>query len=118
MILGLQNSLDYLFIARPNIKTAEELKGVKKWRSVRRPVRHHWRLTWRWTIWGWNPRRDQIVLLGIEVCRNGWARFAQGSVEATSLSLELGQVVREGYRVLLNTTKETCRFSRPDGRSA
>ena len=29
MILGMQNSLDYLFIARPNIKSAEELKGKK-----------------------------------------------------------------------------------------
>src|SRR5882724_10718077 len=29
MILGMQNTLDYLFIARPNIKTAEDLKGKK-----------------------------------------------------------------------------------------
>src|SRR6266403_3887442 len=27
MILGLQNTLDYLFISRPSIKSAEELKG-------------------------------------------------------------------------------------------
>ncbi len=59
MILGMQNTLDYLFIARPNIKSAEDLKGKK----------------------------------------------------ATSLSPEFGQVVvSEGYRILLNTSKENVPF--------
>jgi len=45
MVLGLQNSLDYLFIARPNIKSAKSSKE-RKWRLALHPVRLRWRPMW------------------------------------------------------------------------
>ncbi len=81
MILGMQNTLDYLFIARPNIKSAEDLKGKK------------------------------VVLLGVGGVPERLGALRAGSVEATSLSPEFGQVVvSEGYRILLNTSKENVPF--------
>jgi ABC-type nitrate/sulfonate/bicarbonate transport system substrate-binding protein len=110
MILGLQNSLDYLFIARPNIKSAEELKGKKV--AIGTPSGSASLATYvALDYLGLNPRRDQIVLLGIGGVPERLGALRSGSVEATSLSPEFGQVVvSEGYRVLLNTTKENVPF--------
>jgi ABC-type nitrate/sulfonate/bicarbonate transport system substrate-binding protein len=110
MILGLQNSLDYLFIARPNIKSAEELKGKKV--AIGTPAGSASLATYvALDYLGLNPRRDQIVLLGIGGVPERLGALRSGSVEATSLSPEFGQVVvSEGYRVLLNTTKENVPF--------
>lgn len=107
MILGMQNSLDYLFISRPNIKSAEELKGKKV--AIGTPAGSASVATYvALDYLGLNPRRDNIVLLGVGK-RLGALRA--GSVEATSLSPEFGQVVvSEGYRVLLNTSKENVPF--------
>ena len=106
MVLGLQNSLDYLFIARPNIKSAEELKGKKV--AIGTPAGSASLATYvALDYLGLNPRRDSIVLLGIGGVPERLGALRSGSVEATSLSPEFGQVVvSEGYRVLLNTTKE------------
>ena len=66
---------------------------------------------WHSTIWGLVRRRDNIVLLGIGGVPERLGALRSGSVEATSLSPEFGQVVvSEGYRVLLNTTKENVPF--------
>jgi ABC-type nitrate/sulfonate/bicarbonate transport system substrate-binding protein len=110
MILGLQNSLDYLFIARPNIKSAEELKGKKV--AIGTPAGSASLATYvALDFLGLNPRRDQIVLLGIGGVPERLGALRSGSVEATSLSPEFGQVVvSEGYRVLLNTAKENVPF--------
>src|SRR5262245_66346099 len=52
-----------------------------------------------------------MFVLGIGGVREGFGSLRSGSVEATSLSPEFGQVVvSEGYRVLLNTTKENVPF--------
>ncbi|HSF59341.1 MAG TPA: ABC transporter substrate-binding protein [Candidatus Binatia bacterium] len=110
MILGLQNSLDYLFIARPNIKSAEELKGKKV--AIGTPAGSASLATYvSLDYLGLHPRRDNIVLLGIGGVPERLGALRSGSVEATSLSPEFGQVVvSEGYRVLLNTGKENVPF--------
>ena len=110
MILGMQNSLDYLFIARPNIKSAEDLKGKKV--AIGTPAGSASLATYvALDFLGLNPRRDNIVLLGIGGVPERLGALRSGSVEATSLSPEFGQVVvGEGYRVLLNTSKENVPF--------
>jgi NitT/TauT family transport system substrate-binding protein len=110
MILGLQNSLDYLFISRPNIKSAEELKGKKV--AIGTPAGSASLATYvSLDYLGLHPRRDNIVLLGIGGVPERLGAIRSGSVEATSLSPEFGQVVvSEGYRVLLNTAKENVPF--------
>jgi NitT/TauT family transport system substrate-binding protein len=110
MILGLQNSLDYLFIGRPNIKSAEELKGKKV--AIGTPAGSASLATYvSLDYLGLHPRRDNIVLLGIGGVPERLGAIRSGSVEATSLSPEFGQVVvSEGYRVLLNTAKENVPF--------
>ena len=68
MILGMQNTLDYLFIARPNIKSAEELKGKKV--AIGTPAGSASLATYvALDFLGLNPRRDNIVLLGVEIGR-------------------------------------------------
>jgi NitT/TauT family transport system substrate-binding protein len=110
MILGMQNSLDYLFIARPTIKSAEELKGKKV--AIGTPSGSASLATYvALDYLGLNPRRDNIVLLGVGGVPERLSALRSGSVEATSLSPEFGQVVvSEGYRVLLNTAKENVPF--------
>ena len=110
MILGMQNTLDYLFIARPNIKSAEELKGKKV--AIGTPAGSASLATYvALDFLGLNPRRDNIVLLGIGGVPERLGALRAGSVEATSLSPEFGQVVvSEGYRILLNTSKENVPF--------
>lgn len=110
MILGMQNSLDYLFIARPNIKSAEDLKGKKI--AIGTPAGSASVATYvALDYLGLNPRRDNIVLLGVGGVPERLGALRAGSVEATSLSPEFGQVVvSEGYRVLLNTAKENVPF--------
>jgi len=110
MVLGLQNKLDYLFVARPTIKNAEELKGKKV--AIGTPAGSASLATYvALDHLGLNPRRDNIVLLGVGGVPERMAALRAGSVEATSLSPELGQVVTsEGYRVLLDTGKENIPF--------
>jgi ABC-type nitrate/sulfonate/bicarbonate transport system substrate-binding protein len=110
MILGMQNTLDYLFIARPNIKSAEELKGKKV--AIGTPSGSASVATYvALDFLGLNPRRDNIVLIGIGGVPERLGALRAGSVEATSLSPEFGQVVvSEGYRILLNTSKENVPF--------
>jgi len=110
MILGLQNRLDYLFIARPSVKGAEELKGKKV--AIGTPSGSASLATYvALDHFGLNPRRDNIVLLQVGGVPERLAALRAGSVEATSLSPELGQVVTsEGYHVLLDTGKENLPF--------
>lgn len=110
MILGMQNTLDYLFIARPNIKSGEDLKGKKV--AIGTPSGSASLATYvALDYLGLNPRRDNIVLLGVGGVPERLGALRAGSVEATSLSPEFGQVVvSEGYRVLVNTSKENVPF--------
>ncbi len=110
MILGLENSLDYLFIARPQIRSAEELKGKKV--AIGTPSGSAALATYvALDYLGLIPRRDNIVLLQIGGVPERMAALRAGTVEATSLSPELGQVVTaEGYRILVDTGKENIPF--------
>ena len=110
MILGLQNTLDYLFVARPPIKSGEELKGKKV--AIGTPAGSASLATYvALDHLGLQPRRDNIVLLGIGGVPERLGALRSGSVEATSLSPEFGQiVVSEGYRVLVDTGKENLPF--------
>jgi NitT/TauT family transport system substrate-binding protein len=110
MILGLQNTLDYLFVARPPIKRGEELKGKKV--AIGTPAGSASLATYvALDHLGLQPRRDSIVLLGIGGVPERLGALRSGSVEATSLSPEFGQiVVSEGYRVLVDTGKENLPF--------
>lgn len=110
MILGLQNKLDYLFIARPSIKSAEELKGKKV--AIGTPSGSASLGTYvALDYFGLVPRRDNIVLLGVGGVPERLAALRSGTVDATSLSPEFGQIVQsEGYRVLLDLNKENIPF--------
>jgi ABC-type nitrate/sulfonate/bicarbonate transport system substrate-binding protein len=110
VILGLQNSLNYFFMARPSIKKAEELKGKKV--AIGTPSGSASLATYvALDYLGLIPRRDNIVLLGIGGEPERLGALRSGSVEAASLSPEFGQIlVGEGYRVLLDTGKEKVPF--------
>jgi len=110
MILGLENRLDYLFIARPSIKSGEELKGKKV--AIGTPSGSASLATYvSLDHLGLVPRRDNIVLLGIGGVPERMGALRSGSVEATSLSPEFAQVVvSEGYRVLVDLGKENVPF--------
>lgn len=110
MILGLQNRLDYLFTARPSVRSAEELRGKKV--AIGTPSGSASLATYvALDYLGLNPRRDNIVLLQVGGVPERLAALRSGSVEATSLSPELGQIViSEGHRVLLDTGKENIPF--------
>lgn len=110
MVLGLQNRLDYLFVSRPTIRSAEDLKGKKV--AIGTPSGSASLATYvALDHLGLVPRRDNIVLLGVGGVPERMAALRAGSVEATSLSPEFSQVVTsEGYRVLLDTGKENIPF--------
>jgi NitT/TauT family transport system substrate-binding protein len=110
MILGLENRLDYIFVARPTIKSGEELKGKKV--AIGTPAGSASLATYvALDHLGLVPRRDNIVLLGIGGVPERMGALRSGSVEATSLSPEIGQVVvSEGYRVLVDLGKENVPF--------
>ena len=110
MILGLENRLDYLFVAKPTIKSGEELKGRKV--AIGTPAGSASMATYvALDHLGLVPRRDNIVLLGIGGVPERMGALRAGSVEATSLSPEFGQVVvSEGYRVLVDLEKENLPF--------
>ena len=110
MVLGLQNKLYYFFVARPNIRNGEELKGKKV--AIGTPSGSASLATYvALDYLGLNPRRDNIVLLGVGGEPERMAALRAGSVEAASLSPEDSQVViSEGYRVLVDTGKENVPF--------
>lgn len=110
VILGLENRLSYLFIARPSIQSAEELKGKKV--AIGTPSGSAALATYvALDYLGLNPRRDNILLLQVGGVPERLAALRAGSVEATSLQPELGQVVTsEGYRILLDMGKENVPF--------
>jgi NitT/TauT family transport system substrate-binding protein len=110
MILGMENRLDYLFVARPTIKSGEDLKGKKV--AIGTPSGSASLATYvALDHLGLVPRRDNIVLLGIGGVPERMGALRSGSVEATSLSPEFAQVVvSEGYRVLVDLGKENVQF--------
>ena len=110
MILGLENRLDYLFLAKPTIKNGEDLKGKKV--AIGTPAGSASLATYvALDHLGLVPRRDNIVLLGVGSVPERMAALRSGTVDATSLSPEIGQqVLGEGYRVLVDLGKENVQF--------
>lgn len=110
MILGLENRLDYIFVAKPTIKSAEDLKGKKV--AIGTPAGSASLATYvALDQLGLVPRRDNIVLLFVGGVPERMGALRSGSVEATSLSPEFGQVVvSENYRVLVDLGKENVPF--------
>jgi NitT/TauT family transport system substrate-binding protein len=110
MILGLENRLDYIFVAKPAIKSGEDLKGKKV--AIGTPAGSASMAAYvALDHLGVVPRRDNIVLLGIGGVPERMGALRAGSVEATTLSPEIGQVVvSEGYRVLVDLGKENVPF--------
>lgn len=110
MVLGMKNRLDYLFIARPSIKSPADLKGKKV--AIGTPSGSASLGTYvALDFLGLNPRRDNITLLYAGGVPERLAALRAGSVDATSLSPELGQTVKdEGYRVMVDTVKENIPF--------
>lgn len=110
MILGVENRLDYLFVAKPAIKSGEDLKGRKV--AIGTPAGSASMAAYvALDHLGLVPRRDNIVLLGVGGVPERMGALRAGSVEATSLSPEFGQiVVSEGYRVLVDLGKENVPF--------
>src|ERR687896_1418731 len=110
MILGLENKLDYIFVAKPTIRGAEDLKGKRV--AIGTPAGSASLATYvSLDHLGLIPRRDNITLLGIGGVPERMGALRSGSVEATSLSPEIGQVVvSEGYRVLVDLGKENVPF--------
>jgi NitT/TauT family transport system substrate-binding protein len=110
MILGVENRLDYIFVAKPTIKSGEDLKGKKV--AIGTPAGSASMAAYvALDHLGLVPRRDNIVLLGVGGVPERMGALRAGSVEATSLSPEFGQVVvGEGYRVLVDLGKENVPF--------
>lgn len=110
MILGVENRLDYIFVAKPTIKSGEDLKGKKV--GIGTPAGSASMAAYvALDHLGLVPRRDNIVLLGIGGVPERMGALRAGSVEATTLSPEIGQVVvSEGYRVLVDLGKENVPF--------
>src|SRR5512141_1132807 len=102
MVLGLENQLDYLFLAKPTIKSGEDLKGKKV--GIGTPAGSASMAAYvALDHLGLVPRRDNIVLLGIGGVPERMGALRSGSVDATVLSPEIGQqVLGEGYRVLVD----------------
>src|ERR1041385_8050144 len=97
MVLGMKNRLDYLFVARPTIKSGADLKGKKV--GIGTPSGSASLGTYvALDFLGLVPRRDNITLLS-------------GSIDATSLAPEMGpQLKEEGYRILVDEVKENIPF--------
>lgn len=110
MILGLENRLDYLFLAKSTIKSGEDLKGKKV--GIGTPAGSASLAAYvSMDYLGLVPRRDNIVLLGIGGVPERMAALRSGTVDATTLSPEIGQqVLGDGYRVLVDLGKENVQF--------
>jgi NitT/TauT family transport system substrate-binding protein len=110
MVLGMKNRLDYLFVARPTIKSGADLKGKKV--GIGTPSGSASLGTYvALDFLGLVPRRDNITLLGIGGNPERLAALRSGSIDATSLAPEMGpQLKEEGYRVLVDEVKENIPF--------
>ncbi len=99
MILGLQNRLDFLFIAWPSVKRADDLKGKKV--AIGTPLGTAALATYvALDHLGLVPKRDNVVLLQLGDVPERVAALRAGNVEAASLSPELAPLLTaEGYRV-------------------
>ncbi len=110
MILGMKNRLDYLFVARPTIKSGADLKGKKV--GIGTPSGSASLGTYvALDFLGLVPKRDNVTLLGVGGNPERLAALRSGAVDATSLAPEMGpQLKEEGYRILVDEVKENIPF--------
>ena len=110
MLLGLENRLQFILVARPNIKKGEDLKGKKL--AIGTPSGSVSLATYVGLDYlGLVPRRDGIVLLGVGSPQERLAAFMAGSVDAAFFQPEMAQIpVKQGYNVLLDLGKENVPF--------
>ncbi len=109
-LLGLETKLQFILVARPQTRKAEDLKGKKL--AIGTPsgsvsLATYVGLDFRGLV----PRRDNIVLLGVGSAPERLASFLAGSVGAAFFQPELAQVaVQQGNTVLLDLGKENVPF--------
>ena len=110
MVLGLRNKLNYIFVARPSIKRAEDLRGKKVATGTPAgPVSLAAYLAL--DHFGLNSQRDNIVLLQVGGVTERLSALRAGTAEATPLQPELARVAAaEGFNILLDTGKEDIPF--------
>jgi len=110
MLLGLETKLDYFLVARPSIKSAEDLKGKKV--AIGTPsgtasLAAYVGLDYLGLI----PRRDNITLLGVGAPADRLAALLAGGVDAISVSPDVAlAAMNQGYTVLLDLAKENVPF--------
>ena len=110
MLLGLETKLDSLLVVHPSIKSAEGLKGKKV--AIGTPsgtasLGAYVGLDYLGLV----PRRDNITLMGVGAPSDRLAALLAGSVDAMSVTAEVGQIaINQGYRVLLDLAKENVPF--------
>jgi ABC-type nitrate/sulfonate/bicarbonate transport system substrate-binding protein len=110
MVLGMKNRLDYVFVARPAIKSGADLKGGKV--GIGTPSGSASLGTYvALDFLGLVPKRDTITLLGIGGNPERLAALRSGSIDATSLAPEMvPQLKEEGFRILVDEVKENIPF--------
>jgi NitT/TauT family transport system substrate-binding protein len=110
MLLGLETKLDYFLVARPAIKSAENLKGKKV--AIGTPSGTASLAAYVGLDYlGLVPKRDNITLLGVGGPPERLAALLAGSVDAASVSPDVAQAaVNQGYTVLLDLAKENVPF--------
>ncbi len=110
MLLGLEIKLDYFLVARPSIKSAEELKGKKI--AIGTPAGTASLAAYVGLDYlGLVPRRDNITLLGVGAPADRLAALLAGGVDAMSVSPDVAQAAtNQGYTVLLDLAKENVPF--------
>ena len=110
MLLGLETKLDYFLVARPAIKSAEELKGKKV--AIGTPSGTASLAAYVGLDYlGLVPRRDNITLLGVGSPSDRLAALLAGGVDAISVSPDVAKVAMgQGYTLLLDLAKENVPF--------
>ncbi len=110
MLLSWENKLGYLFVGRPSVKRAEDLKGKKV--AIGTPAGTASLATYvALDYLGLNPKHDNIALLGVGGNPDRLAALLGGGVDATSLGPEIAQLATsQAYPVLLDLAKENVPF--------
>ena len=110
MLLGLESKLQFILVARPAVKKAEDLRGKKL--AIGTPSGSVSLATYVGLDYlGLVPRRDSIVLLGVGSPQERLAAFLAGSVDAAFFQPEMAQIpIKQGYTMLLDLGKENVPF--------
>jgi NitT/TauT family transport system substrate-binding protein len=110
ILLSFQNKLNFPLVARASIKNGEDLKGKKI--AIGTPAGTASIATYvALDHLGLNPRRDNIVLLGVGGIPERLGALTAGVVEATSVPPEFVSVAAgQGHKVLVDLAKENVQF--------